>query len=349
MGFLTRVLLQLSAVAVGAGCSAGAKTAGADAGSTPASADGGNQDGGSEDRGPLDAGTPICTGPVFASPSLACQIAAAPNSNVDMAACIQVCAPPDAGCVWGDYGCSVSQDYSTLWFNAHQAGMQCPDVDAAVVVQCNGPIGGRSTAGFAHEDGAPSGTGEALARRAYLEAVSVFAFERLERELLAHGAPIRLVRAASRARKDEVRHAMIQSRFARRYGSMPRRARRPASAPTRRLFEIALENAIEGCVRETCGALVGLIEARTSTDPEYRRASRRIALDECRHAELAWAVHRWACSLLPDAERRRVEEAMREAVDEMASSQASRHGDALRRAIAAMTSIGSAAPGVAVG
>jgi hypothetical protein len=44
---------------------------------------------------------------------------------------------------------------------------------------------------------------------------------------------------------------------------------------------------------------------------------RSIASDECRHAELAWAIHRWALERLSDAERRRIESAMSEAVAEI--------------------------------
>jgi hypothetical protein len=81
---------------------------------------------------------------------------------------------------------------------------------------------------------------------------------------------------------------------------------------------MALENAVEGCVRETYGAVVGLVEAQTSSDASLRRAMRSIAADECRHAELAWAVHAWAMARLAGEERRRVKEAMREAVAEIA-------------------------------
>ncbi len=55
-----------------------------------------------------------------------------------------------------------------------------------------------------------------------------------------------------------------------------------------------MENAVEGCVRETYGAVRGLVEAQTSRDRGIRHARKSIAADECRHAELAWAVHAWA-------------------------------------------------------
>jgi hypothetical protein len=153
---------------------------------------------------------------------------------------------------------------------------------------------------------------------AYLEAVSVHAFARLERELAAHGATPAMLRDARRARRDEVRHTAMTTRLARRAGTAVRMPDAPPSAPVRSLFEVALENAVEGCVRETYGAVAGLVDAQTARDGSRRRAMRAIAADECRHAELAWAVHAWAMPRLSHAERLRVESAMRDTVAEIA-------------------------------
>jgi hypothetical protein len=199
--------------------------------------------------------------------------------------------------------------------------LQCPATPTTVTITCLLECTGRLTAGYAAPRGrAPRDDGERLAAMSYLEAVSVHAFERLERELAAHGAPPSLLRDARRARRDEVRHTAMTARLARSRGGSPRRPEAPASraASPRSLFEIALENAVEGCVRETYGAAVGLIEAQTSRDASLRRAMRSIADDECRHAELAWAVHAWAMVRLPAEEQRRVKNAMREAVAEIA-------------------------------
>jgi hypothetical protein len=85
----------------------------------------------------------------------------------------------------------------------------------------------------------------------------------------------------------------------------------------RSLVAIAIENAVEGCVRETYGAVVGLIEARMSADRGVRRAMERISEDECRHAELAWEVAAWLRERLTDRERAVVDRAMRAAVEEL--------------------------------
>jgi hypothetical protein len=200
--------------------------------------------------------------------------------------------------------------------------LRCPDYPATVTITCQQMCTGRLTEGY----GAPETTdlsthapgGERLAAMAYLEAVSVFAFERLERELAAHGAPAALRREARRARRDEVRHTAMMARLARACGCAPRLPEAQRAAPVRSLFAIALENAVEGCVRETYGAVMGLVEAETSRDVPLSRALRAIAADECRHAELAWAVHAWAMPRLSGEERQRVEGAMRAAIAELA-------------------------------
>jgi hypothetical protein len=169
-----------------------------------------------------------------------------------------------------------------------------------------------------------SSTWEEAAKRkagmAWLEAVSVHAFARLERELAAHGAPRRLRRDARRARRDEVRHAGQMRRLAQRRGGVPRCPDKPAFAPVRPLARVALENGVEGCVRETYGALQDFVDGLASPDAEIRQALRRIGKDECRHAELAWAIHAWALPRLSQSERARVEGAMRDAVGEIARS-----------------------------
>ena len=63
-------------------------------------------------------------------------------------------------------------------------------------------------------------------------------------------------------------------------------ARTRSRAP-RRPVEIARENAEEGCVRETFGALLAAHQAAYACDPEVREVMTRIAGDELRHAALA--------------------------------------------------------------
>jgi hypothetical protein len=71
---------------------------------------------------------------------------------------------------------------------------------------------------------------------------------------------------------------------------------------------------VEGCVRETYGAVVTGWQARTAGDEEIRRALGPIAEDELRHAELAWAVDAWASERLAASARERLRGARHEAL-----------------------------------
>jgi hypothetical protein len=123
-------------------------------------------------------------------------------------------------------------------------------------------------------------------------------------------------RAAERAARDEARHARDMSRLAARHG-VAARLPRIGERPVRALEAIALENVVEGCVRETYGALVALFQAETSRDPDVRRAMQRIAGDESRHAALSWRVARWIEPRLDSAGRARVAKARRRAVRQL--------------------------------
>jgi hypothetical protein len=166
--------------------------------------------------------------------------------------------------------------------------------------------------------GKPAGKlADFLADAAHLEAASVVAFERLADELRAHGAPSDLIAQALAARADEVKHAQRVGELARALGGEPVPVEVAPSA-TRSLFEVAVENAVEGCVRETYGALVGAYQAVRARDLQLRLAMRAIAADEARHASLAHAVQAWALPKLTEAEREQLRRAQVEAVFELA-------------------------------
>jgi hypothetical protein len=155
-----------------------------------------------------------------------------------------------------------------------------------------------------------------LAEMAWLEAASVPAFERLTRELEAHGAPQRLRHASRRAAGDEVRHARQVGAFAVGAGAVVR-APRMEPLGVRSLEEIAIENAIEGCVRETFGAAVAAVQAARAGNDRFRVAMRGIARDEARHAQLSWELATWLDEQLDDVARRRVKEARDRAADDL--------------------------------
>lgn len=144
-----------------------------------------------------------------------------------------------------------------------------------------------------------------LARAARLEAASVYAFERLARELHALHAPDALIASALRSASDEVRHTHAMTALARRFGAEPI-APLIADLPERTPALIALENAVEGCVRETYGALLAHHQAQTALDPDVRAVMRVIAEDETRHATLSWQVAHWLEPQLPAGAQRAI-------------------------------------------
>jgi hypothetical protein len=181
-------------------------------------------------------------------------------------------------------------------------------------------VGGRRPASFQSEATGRSSPGHYFASLAQLEAASVPAFRRMARELSRFGAPRRLVKAAERAAREEVRHARGAASLAKRYGA--KRAAFTADLRGERSLEaFAAENAIEGCVRETYGALAATWQAREASDPLVRAYMARIAKEETTHAALAWRADAWARGRLAKDARARVEaaraKAARDLIDEM--------------------------------
>jgi rubrerythrin len=172
-------------------------------------------------------------------------------------------------------------------------------------------------------------TGAWFAEMARLEAASVAAFERLARELDAHGAPASLVRRAHRSARDEVRHARAMRTLARSFGAEPLP---PDAAPlsVRSLEEVAIENAVEGCVHETLGAALADYQWRAAEHPRVRKYLRAIARDEARHAALAWDVYGWTLERLDPARRARVRKALRVAADGVSSRTVAGASESLR-------------------
>ncbi len=244
-------------------------------------------------RGSLD-GQATCASVQNTVPK-SCTGAEAPVVGMQLApaTCQQICAT--------NFGCSVTA------FNA-----------SSVTVLCQpGCAVGRRPAGL----GGPStcdtrAAGSYFAEIAHLEAASVTAFRVLRDELRANGAPKKLVRAAARAARDEIRHTRAAGALARRFGATPRL---PAIEPakSRSLEAMALENAVEGCVRETYGALLATRQAKLATDPVVRAAMLRIARDETRHASLSWRVGRWLETRLDSAAKRNVAAARQRAAAEL--------------------------------
>jgi len=94
-------------------------------------------------------------------------------------------------------------------------------------------------------------------------------------------------------------------RIARKNGASPApaRVRRPAD---RSWLEFVKENAIEGCIRDTFGALVATYQAEHAADDQIKRAMGVIAQDETTLEALGWRIAQWAEEKLSAEERAEV-------------------------------------------
>jgi len=194
---------------------------------------------------------------------------------------------------------------------AGDAAPQCTTQTTAngqgVIVTCGSCcIGGRAPRGFAPVRAqARSKRAARLADMAQLEAASVPAFRELHADLARLRAPRRILTAVRAAARDEVRHARAVGRAAERFGASVPRAQVAPTAP-RTIEQLAIENAEEGCVRETFGAAIAAVQAERATDGALRCIMRVIAREELRHAALAWDIARWLDAKLDGAGRARV-------------------------------------------
>ncbi len=256
---------------------------------------------------------------------------------------LAACEPEDDGCRPGSYESSTTLNINLpdgsepnssncmklCEMNVRETVIGCSVAPApdggtgSVVTYCRYTAYSECLSDGRHPEGLQAGRVEAgcalgalFAQMAWLEAASVPAFLRLADELKAHGAPEALVRAARRSAGDEVRHARAAEALARRHGAaVPQVELAPFSE--RSLEAMVLENAREGCIRETYGAVVAGWQARNARDEQVRAELARIAEDELRHAELAWAVDAWAAERLSPEARQRVHAARLEAYREL--------------------------------
>lgn len=148
----------------------------------------------------------------------------------------------------------------------------------------------------------PEGLADQWRENGRTEHASVAAFARLTLDLMALGAPPRLVTMAHDDGLDEIRHAEECFALAR---ALDGRAASPAAFPaaqrvpgrpgSRRLAlaELAAESLIDGALNEggAARALAKLAE-RCESEP-IRAVLKRLAADEGRHAAHGWDVVEW--------------------------------------------------------
>ena len=157
---------------------------------------------------------------------------------------------------------------------------------------------------------APRTVTEWACHAARAERDSIVAFRELADVLRALGAPDDLVSRAHQAAIEEAGHTLSMLTLApdASLGSAPR-PRTP-----RDLVELAVHNAVEGCVGECWAALLALHQAEHAENPAVRQAMAEIAPEEVGHAALAWAIDAWLSTRLTSTEQKRVHRARRQAL-----------------------------------
>jgi hypothetical protein len=183
---------------------------------------------------------------------------------------------------------------------------------------------GRRPAGHVELVADGNGLAKHLAHCAHLEAAAVTAFADLVETLERWQAPVELIARCRRARAQEIEHARDVGAMAMRYGATltaPTRERRELAR-----VELAIDNAIEGCVHEAWAALRAQWMSEHAHDAALRAMYTNIAADEIEHAQLSWDLHAWLLDGLDADDRERVEAALRGALDrlpDVAATQAS--------------------------
>lgn len=136
--------------------------------------------------------------------------------------------------------------------------------------------------------------------RAQMEWASVPSFYELADQLLASGAPDSLVRRAHHAAADEIRHAVLSGQIAQALGGWdiildpPVRDRRVEARGREGLCRLVLESWLDGCLGEGHAAALAALEAEATQFPWIRSTQKGIAVDESRHAALAWDILEWS-------------------------------------------------------
>jgi hypothetical protein len=216
-------------------------------------------------------------------------------------------APPAAGVTLSAAECASYCGMPTISCKGATLDSGTPAVECTIANNCGGA--GRRPQGFASRRRTAGDVLTAwLSGTAALEGAAVEAFVTLRAELAARGAPRALLRGCTRAARDEVVHAHLMGQLSRRRGG-PLVPWTRAPRRRRSLEAIAIENAVEGCVRETWAALCAWVQAADAEDADVRAAMAHIAKDETDHAALALEVDAWARTRLRPSARRRVDAA----------------------------------------
>lgn len=158
--------------------------------------------------------------------------------------------------------------------------------------------------------------GHYFAEIASMETAAVTAFRFLVQELEAYQAPNALIQMAREAIQEEIGHAEMTRLLAQAYDTAV-----PAviidDFKLRSLFEIALDNAVEGCVNETFAAASGYWQQQFAEHPVFKAVIGHITDEESKHATLSWAIHEWVMPQLTSAQQLAIHHAQADAINQL--------------------------------
>jgi hypothetical protein len=160
--------------------------------------------------------------------------------------------------------------------------------------------------------------GQYLADMTAMETAAITAFYNLSLELEAYDAPADLIARARQAVLEETRHSEMAALLAASFDAeMPEVT--VDDFCLRSLYEIAIENAVEGCVNETFAAACGLWQSEYAQLYVFRKVIGHITEEEMGHAALSWEIHQWIMPQLSEAQQEQIRLAQAEAVDSLVS------------------------------
>jgi len=194
---------------------------------------------------------------------------------------------------------------------AEYANKENPNNQQIGVVECNAMLTsgrkGRIAMTPTKTNSVSNDWGGYFARAAQEEATAVFSFQEFLAHLHQWDAPDELKDRCQTIIQEEQIHTLMMSALAERHGQESVAIEFPDHKHATP-FELALHNALAGCIEETWSAV--LAEYQSQKSARYTHIFNKIAKDEASHAQFSWDAHQWLLSLLSEKERNVIRETM---------------------------------------
>ena len=174
--------------------------------------------------------------------------------------------------------------------------------------------------------------GNYFAHMAAMESAAMTAFDYLAQELEFYAAPHHLIQMAHEAINEEAEHAALARLLTEAYdGANYKIEIKPFQL--RSFFEIALENAVEGCVNETFAAALGYWQQEHAVLETFKQVIAHITEEESKHAALSWEIHEWAFPQLSINEQQQIRQAQLNAIERLEQTFMVEEESSLRQAL----------------